>query len=105
MVPPEVFTLVLECHGRGGLPPGATGARLLCYAPGGDATGATRAALALAGEAGLAPCEVTVHGTLAERLAAGDVGEDERVLLERAGLENAVVIAEVAPLFGAADTR
>jgi hypothetical protein len=102
---PEVFTLMIECGRRNGdgLPAGAIGARLLAYAPGADELDAVRAAVALVKQAGFAPLDVEGHGALVERLADGQVGADERALIERAAREGAVVIAEVTPIFPEAE--
>jgi hypothetical protein len=101
---PEVFTLLIDCGRRpgDGLPAGATGARLLAYAPGADGAAAARAAVALVKEAGFAPRDVAGHGSLAERLARGPVGDGERALIARAARDG-VVIADVTPLFPEAD--
>ena len=62
----------------------------------GDGGGAERAELA--------PLDVTGYGTLAEREAEGEeVDADERELISRAGSENAVIVAEVTPVFDDAD--
>jgi hypothetical protein len=97
----EVFTLVIECGRRpgDGLAAGATGARALCYAAGCDEAHAVRRAVAILKEAGMAPLDVDSYGTLSERLERGDVGDDERVILERAAQEDAVIVSEIAPRF------
>ena len=52
-------------------------------------------------QADMAPLDVTGHGTLDERLAAGhEIGEDERALMARAKAENAVIVVQVTPFFG-----
>ena len=97
----EVFTLVVQV-GRSrddGLPKGATGAGLLCYAAARDEEEAVREAVAVLRVAGMAPLDVTAYGTLDERLAEGEVAEEERRLMERALADNAVVVAEVTPFY------
>ncbi len=98
----EVYTLLVEVGRKAGdgLPEGATGAALLCYAAGVDEEEAVREAVAVLKVADLAPLDVTGYGTLAEREAAGaEIAPEERALMERAGAENAVVVAEVTPFF------
>lgn len=98
----QVYTLLVEV-GRGaddGLPKGATGAALVCYASGVTEDEAVRETVAILKQAGLAPIEVTGHGTIDERLAEGDeIPEDERALMDRALAENAVIVAQMEPLF------
>lgn len=97
-----VYTL-LVIAGRwpaDGLPDGATGARLLCYAAGVDEAEAVRETVAVLRAAELKPLDVTGYGSLAEREADGEVGEEERELIARAGRENAVIVAEMTPIFG-----
>ncbi len=87
--PQQVYTLVVEVGRKAGdgLPDKATGAGLVIYASGVD-------------EADLAPLDVAGHGTLEERLKAGDeVGDDERTLMQRALDENSVIVAEMTPFF------
>jgi hypothetical protein len=99
----EVFTLLVQVGRRqdDGLPEGATGAGILCYAAARDEEEAVREAVALLKTAGMAPLEVTGYGTLADREAEGEVVAEEQALMERARLENAVVVAEVTPFFDA----
>lgn len=98
----QVYTLLVEV-GRGpddGLPTDATGAALVCYASGKDEDEAVRETVAILKQAGLAPIEVTGHGTIDERLAEGDeIPEEERALMDRALAENAVIVAQMEPLF------
>lgn len=100
----QVYTLLVEC-GRGsddGLPEGATGAALVCYASGVDEDEAVRETVAILKQAGLAPIEVTGHGTIDERLAEGhEIPPEERALMDRALAENAVIVAQMDALFGA----
>lgn len=97
-----VYTLLVEV-GRApddGLPDGATGAGLLCFSSGVDEAEAVRETVALLRTAGMAPLDVTGYGTLTEREADGqEIGPEERDLMERARLENAVVVAEMTPIF------
>ncbi|WP_347268050.1 hypothetical protein [Paracoccus sp. (in: a-proteobacteria)] len=98
----EVYTLLVEV-GRAegdGLPQGATGAALVCYASGRDEAEAVRETVAILKQAGLAPLEVTGHGTVAERLDDGhEIPAEERALMDRALAENAVIVAQMEPLF------
>ena len=102
----QVYTLLVQV-GRNegdGLPDGATGAGLLIYASGVDEAEAVRETVAILKQAGLAPVEVTGHGTVDERLAEGhEIPEEERVLMDRALAENAVIVAQMEPLFGDED--
>jgi len=98
----DVYTLLVQVGRRAGdgLPKGATGAALLCYAAGVDEEEAVRETVAVLKVADLAPLDVTGYGTLAEREADGDaIPPEERALMERAGAENAVIVAEVTPFF------
>lgn len=98
----QVYTLLVEV-GRAhddGLPEGAKGAALVCYASGKDEDEAVRETVAILKQAGLAPIEVTGHGTIDERLAEGDeIPDEERALMDRALAENAVIVAQMEPLF------
>lgn len=102
----QVYTLLVEV-GRArddGLPKDATGAALVCYASGKDEEEAVRETVAILKQAGLSPIEVTGHGTIEERLAEGhEIPEEERVLMDRALAENAVIVAQMEPLYGDAD--
>lgn len=99
----QVYTLLVQV-GRAdedGLPEDATGAALVCYASGVDEAEAVRETVAILKQAGLSPIEVTGHGSLDERLAEGhDIPEEERELMDRALEENAVIVAQMEPLFG-----
>ncbi|UXU75998.1 MULTISPECIES: hypothetical protein [unclassified Paracoccus (in: a-proteobacteria)] len=98
----QVYTLLVEV-GRSaddGLPPDATGAALICYASGVDEAEAVRETVAILKQAGLAPLEVTGHGSIDERLAEGhDIPAEERALMDRALAENAVIVAQMEPIF------
>jgi hypothetical protein len=102
----QVYTLLVEV-GRAqddGLPKDATGAALVCYASGKDEEEAVRETVAILKQAGLAPIEVTGHGTIDERLAEGhEIPDEERALMDRALAENAVIVAQMEPLFGDED--
>ena len=102
----QVYTLLVEV-GRArddGLPKDATGAALVCYASGKDEEEAVRETVAILKQAGLAPIEVTGHGTIDERLAEGhEIPAEERALMDRALAENAVIVAQMEPLFGDED--
>lgn len=96
----DVYTLVVEVGRKSGdgLPEGATGAALLCYATGVDEAEAVREAVAILKQAGLAPLDVTGHGTRREREAAGDeIAAEEVTLMQRAADENAVIVAQMTP--------
>ena len=98
----EVYTLVVELGRKpdDGLPEGATGAGLLCYSAGKDEAEAVRETVALLKQAGLSVLEVTGIGTLAEREAEGhDIPAEERALMDRALAENAVIVAQMEPVF------
>ena len=97
-----VFTLLVEVGRKtgDGLPAGATGAGLLCYAAGRDEAEAVRETVETLKQAGLAPLDVTGHGSLEERLAEGDeVPAEERALMARAEAEDAVIVAQMEPVF------
>ncbi|QFU07269.1 hypothetical protein PARPLA_01208 [Rhodobacteraceae bacterium THAF1] len=98
----SVFTLLVEV-GRSpddGLPKRATGAALLCYASGVDEAEAVRETVAVLKQAEMSPLDVTGYGTLAEREAEGhEIDADERVLMERALAENAVIVAQATPFY------
>lgn len=96
------FTLLVEAGRRDGdgLPEGATGAALVCYASGVDEAEAVRETVAVLKQAGLAVLEVSGYGTLEERLAEGhDIPAEERDLMARALAENAVIVAQMTPLY------
>ena len=98
----QVFTLVVEVGRKSGdgLPEKATGAALMCYASGVDEAEAVRETVAVLKQADLAPLDVEGHGTLDERLAAGDeIDAEERALMDRALRENAVIVAMMTPFF------
>jgi hypothetical protein len=100
--PQQVYTLVVEVGRKAGdgLPDKATGAGLIIYASGVDEAEAVRETVAILKEADLAPLDVAGHGTLEERLKAGDeIDEDERALMNRALDENSVIVAEMTPFF------
>lgn len=102
----QVYTLLVQV-GRAaddGMPRDATGAALVCYASGKDEEEAVRETVAILKQAGLAPLEVTGHGTIEERLAEGhEIPGEERALMDRALAENAVIVAQMEPLFGDED--
>lgn len=99
----EVYTLLAHI-GRiegDGLPDGAEGGAMVCYASGADEAEAARETAAVLKQAGLSVLEIEGHGSLAEREAAGDeIGDEDRALMARALEENAVIVAEMTPLFG-----
>ncbi|WJS83220.1 hypothetical protein [Paracoccus sp. TOH] len=102
----QVYTLLVEV-GRAaddGLPEGASGAALVCYASGVTEEEAVRETVAILKQAGLAPIEVTGHGSIDERLAEGhEIPQEERALMDRALNENAVIVAQMEPLYGDGD--
>ena len=98
----KVYTLVVEIGRKAGdgLPEKATGAGLVIYASGVDEAEAVRETVAILKEADLAPLEVTGHGTVEERLKAGEeIDPEERALMDRALAENSVIVAEMTPFF------
>ncbi|KNG93792.1 hypothetical protein [Pseudaestuariivita atlantica] len=98
----SVYTLVVQVGRKAGdgLPDGATGAGLVCYASGVDEAEAVRETVAILKQADLAPLDVTGHGTLDDRLAAGEeIPDEERALMTRALDENAVIVAQMEPFF------
>lgn len=100
--PQQVYTLLVEVGRKtgDGLPDKATGAALLCYASGVDEAEAVRETVAILKQADLAPLDVTGHGTLDERLKAGDeISEEERGLMDRALSENSVIVAQMTPFY------
>ena len=100
--PQQVYTLIVEVGRKtgDGLPDKATGGALMCYASGVDEAEAVRETVAILKEADLAPLEVTGHGTLEERLKAGDeIDADEQALMARALDENSVIVAQMTPFF------
>lgn len=100
----KVFTLLVEVgrNAGDGLPDGATGAALMCYASGVDEAEAVRETVAILKQADMAPLDVSGYGTLDERLAEGhEIDVDERVLMDRALAENAVVVAHMTPFYDA----
>lgn len=98
----NVYTLLVEVGRKtgDGLPDGCTGAALMCYAPGRDEAEAVRETVAILKQADMAPLDVTGYGTLDERLAEGhEIEDEERVLMDRALAEDAVIIAQMQPFF------
>jgi hypothetical protein len=97
----EVYTLLVTV-GRwpnDELPDGATGAELLCYAAGDDEAAAVRETVNVLRAAELRPLDVVGYGSLAEREAADDLMPEERELIDRASRENAVIVAELTPIY------
>ncbi|SDJ00697.1 hypothetical protein [Aliiruegeria lutimaris] len=100
--PQQAYTLLVEVgrHEGDGLPDDSTGAALMCYASGVDEAEAVRETVAILKQAELAPLDVTGYGTLEERLAEGhEVPDEERVLMQRALDENAVIVAQMTPFY------
>ncbi len=98
----KVYTLLVELGRKegDGLPEGASGAAMVIYASGADEPEAVRETVAVLKQAGLAPLDVTGYGTLEEREAEGhDIPEEERALMQRARDENAVIVAQMTPLY------
>ncbi|MDU8942552.1 hypothetical protein [Ovoidimarina sediminis] len=98
----HVFSLLVEVGRRKGddLPEGASGAALFCYVPARKEDEAVRETVAILKDAGLAPLEVTSYGTFRERKEAGqEIAEEEAELMRRAVEQDAVVIAEMQPLY------
>ena len=99
----NVYTLLVEVGrtANDGLPDGSTGAALICYAAGHDEAEAVRETVAILKQADLSPLDVTGYGSLDERLAEGhEIPGEERALMDRALAENAVIVAQMEPLFG-----
>lgn len=94
----DVFTLLVQVGRKAGdgLPEAAVGAALLCYATGRDEAEAVRETVAILKQADLAPLEVESYGTAAER---DEIAPEERALMARARDENAVIVAQLTPLF------
>ncbi|MBN2907800.1 MAG: hypothetical protein JXJ18_13905 [Rhodobacteraceae bacterium] len=102
--PQQVYTLLIEVGRKAddGLPKGASGAGLICYATGVDEGEAVRETVAVLKQAGLAPLDVTGHGTAEERRAMGhEIPPEEEALMARALAENAVIVAQMEPFFDA----
>jgi hypothetical protein len=98
----KVYTLVVEVGRKAddGLPAKSTGAALMCYASGVDEAEAVRETVAILKQADLAPLDVQGYGTLEERLADGDeIDDEERALMQRALVENSVIVAQMTPFF------
>lgn len=98
----QVFTLVVQAGRKegDGLPDGATGAALMCYATGVDEAEAVRETVAILKQADIAPLDVTGYGTLEDRQAEGhEIDDEERMLMDRALAENAVIVAQMTPFF------
>ncbi len=98
----KVYTLLVDIGRKpdDGLPDGATGAAMVCYATGIDEGEAVRECVVVLKQAGLAPLDVSGYGTMDERLAEGhDIPDEERRLMGRALDENAVIVAQLTPLY------
>jgi hypothetical protein len=101
--PQQVFTLLVQVGRKAGdgLPEDCSGAGLMIYASGVDEAEAVRETVAILKQADMAPLDVAGYGTIAEREAQGhDIDPDERVLMQRALEENAVIVAQVTPFYG-----
>ena len=100
--PQQVYTLLIQV-GRSpddGLPAKATGAALMCYAAGVDEAEAVRETVAILKQADLAPLDVTGYGTLEDREELGhEIGDEDRALMERARVENAVIVASTEAFY------
>ena len=104
----QVYTLVVQIGRKAGdgLGKKATGAALVIYASGIDEAEAVRETVAILKQADTAPLDVTGYGTLEERLSEGhEISDEERALMQRALDENAVIVAQVEPFFGALKTE
>ncbi|SFA89461.1 hypothetical protein SAMN05421688_1546 [Poseidonocella pacifica] len=98
----EIYTLLVQVGRKDGdgLPDGATGAALVCYASGIDEAEAVRETVAVLKQADLAPLDVTGYGTRTEREEQGqEIGREEASLMDRARDENAVIVAQMDPLY------
>ena len=106
--PQQVYTLLVQVGRKSGdgLPRGATGAALLCYSTGVSEDEAVRECVAVLKLADIAPLDVTGYGSLEERLASEhEIDTEERLLMERALKENAVIVAQATPYFPEDDSR
>ncbi|MEM1272414.1 MAG: hypothetical protein AAGF88_01285 [Pseudomonadota bacterium] len=94
----KVYTLLVHVGRKAGdgLPDGCIGAALLCYSSGRDEAEAVRETVAVLKKADLAPLEVEGHGASND---AADIPAEERKLMDRALAENAVILAQMTPLF------
>ena len=98
----QVYTLLVEVGRKAGdgLPDKSTGAALMCFASGVDEAEAVRETVAILKQADLAPLDVSGYGTLDERLENGDeIDDEERALMQRALLENSVIVAQMTPFY------
>jgi len=98
----QVYTLLVQAGrtAEDGFPDGSTGAAMMIYASGVDEAEAVRETVAVLKQADVAPLDVTGYGTLDERVSQGhDISGEERGLMRRALDENAVIIAQMTPLF------
>ena len=98
----NVYTLLVQLGRKAGdgLPDGATGAALVCYASGVDEAEAVRETVALLKQADTAPLDVTGYGTKEDREAQGHkIEPEDAALMDRAKSENAVIVAQMTPLF------
>ncbi|CUH64688.1 hypothetical protein TG4357_01433 [Thalassovita gelatinovora] len=98
----QVYTLLVQVGRKDGdgLPDGATGAALMVYSSGVDEAEAVRETVAILKQADVAPLDVTGYGTLDERLEQGhDINGEERELMNRALVENSVIVAQMTPFF------
>jgi len=99
MSQPETVYILLVETGRAagdGLPAGASGAALLCYAAGRTERHAVDETVKVLREAGMAPLEVQSYGTRDEPDI--ELGPAEHALMDRALVENAVIVANVTLL-------
>ena len=94
----DVYTLLVEV-GRAegdGLPEGTTGAALLCYASGKTEKNAVDETVQVLRQADMAVLEIESYGSRTEREAEGEeIGPEDAELMDRALLENAVIVAQV----------
>ncbi len=101
MIKPGTVYILLVETGRAegdGLPEVAAGAALVCYASGRTERHAVDETVKVLREAGMAPLEVSSYGTRdAPEL---ELGGEERVLMDRALAENAVIVANITVLEG-----
>ena len=94
----DVYTLLVEV-GRAegdGLPESTTGAALLCYASGETEKNAVDETVQVLRQADMAVLEIESYGSRTEREAEGEeIGPEDAELMDRALLENAVIVAQV----------
>lgn len=98
----KVYTLLVQLgrKPKDGLPKGATGGALVCYASGVDEAEAVRETAAILKQAELSVLEISGYGDREGQISAGiEIGAEDEALMQRALDENAVIVAQMTPLF------